>query len=366
MKKLLIKVVSIALGLVTVIQVSKAGNESRSGQAGASELLINPWARSSGWAGANAATSRGLESIYLNVAGMSFTKKSEFIFAHTNYIVGTGIGMNAFGFSQHVGTSGTIGLAINSLNFGDIPVTTVEYPDGGIGTFRPQFTNINLAYSKEFSNSIYGGCNLKVISENIANASAKGVAIDAGIQYLTGTNEEKNNVHFGIAIKNIGPPMKYQGDGFSFRGYAPTNGYIAPNSPASAVQPNAHTMTLEQRSAQFELPSLLNIAGAYDFKFAAIHRVTAAFTFVSNSFTRNNYNMGVEYGFKTYLMVRAGYSYEPKGATGETKSLFTGPSGGVTFEVPLNKKGSTFGIDYSYRATNPFKGVHSFGVRMNI
>ena len=32
-----------------------AGNEQRAGQAGASELLINPFARTSGWAGANVA-----------------------------------------------------------------------------------------------------------------------------------------------------------------------------------------------------------------------------------------------------------------------------------------------------------------------
>ena len=41
-----------------------AGNKDRSGQAGASELLINPWARSSGWGGVNVANSFGLESIY--------------------------------------------------------------------------------------------------------------------------------------------------------------------------------------------------------------------------------------------------------------------------------------------------------------
>ena len=37
-----------------------AGNKDRSGQAGASELLINPWTRSSGWGSANMAGVRGL------------------------------------------------------------------------------------------------------------------------------------------------------------------------------------------------------------------------------------------------------------------------------------------------------------------
>jgi len=38
------------VGLVSFpSQYAAAGNKDRSGQAGASELLINPWARSSGW-----------------------------------------------------------------------------------------------------------------------------------------------------------------------------------------------------------------------------------------------------------------------------------------------------------------------------
>jgi len=76
-----------------------AGNEQRAGQAGASELLINPWARSSGFGGANAASIHGLESIYLNVAGTAFTTSTELLFSHSNWLVGTDIAINSFGFS---------------------------------------------------------------------------------------------------------------------------------------------------------------------------------------------------------------------------------------------------------------------------
>jgi hypothetical protein len=65
---------------------SFAGNEQRAGQAGASELLINPWARSSGWAGANVAGVRGLEGIYSNVAGLAFVEKTELIFSQTSWL----------------------------------------------------------------------------------------------------------------------------------------------------------------------------------------------------------------------------------------------------------------------------------------
>jgi hypothetical protein len=36
------------------------------------------------------------------------------------------------------------------MNFGDIDVTTESNPEGNIGTFSPNFTNIGFSYAKEF------------------------------------------------------------------------------------------------------------------------------------------------------------------------------------------------------------------------
>jgi hypothetical protein len=332
-----------------------AGNKDRAGQAGATELLINPFARSSGWAGANSASIYGLEAMYMNVAGMAFTNRTELMFCHTNWLVGTGIGINAFGFSQRVGATGAIGLGIMSMDFGEIPITTAALPEGGIGTFHPTFTNIALAYSKGFSENIYGGVVVKGISESISNVSARGLALDAGIQYVTGVNKQ---VKFGISLRNVGPRMRYSGDGLSFRGISPSGNYA---------------MTIQQRSADFDLPTLLNIGGSYDFYFAKDsaamknHRLTVAGTFTSNSFSKDEIRMGLEYAWRSMLMVRAGYNYE-EGITGtDTRTTaFTGLNFGATFEVPFGKRGSTFGLDYSYRATDPFQGVHSFGARLNL
>ena len=44
-----------------------AGNEDRAGEAGASQLLINPWTKSVGWGGANTASVTGLEAMSLNI-----------------------------------------------------------------------------------------------------------------------------------------------------------------------------------------------------------------------------------------------------------------------------------------------------------
>ena len=64
-----------------------AGNKDRAGSAGASQLLINPWARSGGLANSNMASIRGVESIYLNVAGLAFTNSTDIVFTNSNYLV---------------------------------------------------------------------------------------------------------------------------------------------------------------------------------------------------------------------------------------------------------------------------------------
>ncbi|MES2284517.1 MAG: PorV/PorQ family protein [Bacteroidota bacterium] len=361
MKKQYKLLVPFALAGLFILPVNTvfAGNPDRAGQAGATELLINPWARSSGWAGSNIAGAKGLEAMFLNVAGTAFTKKTELLFTRTQWLKGTDININAFGLTQRVGETGALGLAIMAMDFGDINITTTDNPEGGLGTYSPQFLNISLSYAKGFSDNIYGGLAAKIITEKTSNINARGIALDAGIQYVTG---KYDRLKFGISLKNVGPRMRFGGDGLSFKAPVPTT-------------TQGNTMTVEQRSSQYELPSLLNIGAGYDFYLTKIdsntvdktHRITAMGTFTSNSFEKDQFKLGVEYGWKNILMVRVGYSYE-KGILniGERTSAFTGPSAGFTFEMPFGKSQSTFAIDYSYRATNPFNGAHTIGARINL
>lgn len=329
----------------------------RSGSAGASELLINPWGRSSGWGAANVACVSGLEGQYSNVAGLATIEKTELIFSQTSWLqYGNELfnadesvsSISSFGFSQRVGESGVMGLGVMSMNFGDIEITTVNMPDGGIGTYSPRFMNIGASYAHLFSNSIQGGFTLRMISEQISNVSANGVALDAGIQYRTG---EQDQLKFGISFKNWGPRMSFSGDGLSFRG----------NVSAG----DDYEMTVEQRSSYFDLPALFNIGMSYDVLILD-HRVTCAGTFTSNSFQKDQYRIGAEYSYNDYFMARGGYVYEEGiGNIETTSTALTGPTLGFTVELPMGN-GSTFGVDYSYTDTDPFKGSHAIGCRIDL
>ena len=359
-----------------------AGNDQRVAESGAAELLINPWARSSGWADANVACVTGLESVYQNIAGMAFTRKTELVFSHAQWFSGTGISINSGGFATRVGgeNGGVLGLSVMSMNFGDIETTTVASPDGGLGTYSPTFTNIALSYAREFSNSIYGGITVKLITESMFNVSTTGFAIDAGIQYVTGVgrdragNRHRDNLRFGITMKNVGTSMKFNGDGLTFTGFSQ----------------NGTVMTISNRSQEFDLPSLIKIGFSYHFKIGARpasssrydddtevtsedelvsnHSFIIAANFTSNSYTKDQFHIGLEYNFMDVLFLRGGYCYEKGIESSDTRTTaFTGPSLGATLQVPVSKiNKSVLAFDYSYRFTNPFNGIHTFGVRVTL
>ena len=367
-----------------------AGNRDRSGQAGASHLLIDPWARTSGMAGAGVAEVRGLESVFSNVAGLTSVRKTELAFNRTQYLVGSGCGINinSIGIAQHLGKQkdfGVIALSFFSQNFGEVMITTTDQPEGGLGHFSPTLTYIGLHYAKSFNNFIKGGVSIKIINERISDSKAPGFAIDAGVQYVTGKFE---NFKIGVTLKNIGLPMRYSGDGLSVR---------------ARITSQDYEQTLEMRSAEFEMPSLLSIGISYDLLFFgaeyadyskedlaaegltrddAEHRLTFAGAFTANSYTRDVFSIGLEYGFRNIFMIRAGYGFENigKGAVSSenetaaillnSDSFFSGPAVGASILIPFTKerKNHTIGprmyLDYAYRFTNHWRGNHYIGIKI--
>lgn len=329
--------------------VSFAGNPDRAGSAGGLQLLINPWARTSALSGANMADGSPVESMFLNVAGMAFVEQTEVAFTHTNYLSGADVGINSVGISQRVGETSVLGLSVSAFDFGDIRRTTTETPDGDGTFFNVNMVNIGLSYAKAFSNSIYGGITLKVITESVADLRASGVAFDAGIKYVTG---ERDQVKFGITLKNVGPPLSFSGDGLSFQTQAPNDLF---------------EFTAELRSANYELPSLVSIGFSYDFFLSENHFLTAHGAFIANSFSNDNYLVGVEYSFMRKFYLRGGYHYEENiWDDAERRYVYTGLSVGAGLEFEFGDRGSRISVDYAYRVTQPFDGTHSIGARIHL
>ena len=354
----------VALFSAMGVYTAKAGNPERQGQAGAAQLTINGWARSSGWGWANGGGITGVEAMYMNVAGLDRgTYKTELGFHRTQWLVGSGIAINSFGFGQKLGEEGdkgTFGISVMQFGIKPIDITTENNPYGGIGTYRVNMTNIGLAYSKSFSNNISAGIIVRAVNEGIPDARAMGMSMDAGVQYVTtlrptASKIKQNDIKFGISMKNIGPDMRHQGDGLSYK---------------ARLQNGSFDKTVQPKVDKIKLPSLLNISGSYDIRLDGgeetyNNRLTVGFGFTNFAFSANQTTLGLEYSYKNLLSLRTGFIYQEGVFDKENRtSAFTGFSGGLSYDI---KTGSNqISLDYSYRATNPFDGTHSFGVRISL
>ncbi len=345
MKRILL-IAFVGIGITAALW---AGNEKRRGQAGATELLINPWARSAGWHAADAAGISGVEAMRFNPGAIVFGANTQLSFSRTTWLKGTDIYINAFGLVQHLGEEGdnALGISLMQIDFGEIMITTAEQPEGGLGTYSPQFINLGLAYSHRFSSTIAGGVLVRLISESLPDVSAMGAAVDAGVRY-TSLNKR---TRFGVSLRNVGTPMRFTGDGLGDRG---------------TFEGSDVVLTLEPRSAKFDLPSLVHISGSHDVLANASHTVTLAANFTSHTYQRNDFVVGLRYSFKQLVSLRGGFLYQ-NGILdpNERQTAFTGLAGGLSLNLPMGKSRS-LSFDYSYRATNPFAGVHAWSIGLNL
>lgn len=347
----------LTLGLVLLIGGAISAQPNRVGQAGGTELLLSsstvPVA--SGVNGMNFGSTTGIESAVINPAGLAAGTGTELLFSHTRLWMGSGLSANNIGFAQALGESGAvIGVSVNSISIGDMTRTSTIFPNGELGQFNPSFMNFGVTFAKKFTDHIYVGTTVRVLSEALPDVNAMGACFDAGVQYRA---LEKDALKLGIALKNIGPTMRFQGQGLEYRvKLGSANSY----DNASAVPTD-----------KIELPSILSMGGSYDFNFNDKNTLSVLGGFISNAYFYNQLGGGLEYRYGQYVALRGGFVYE-KGITTESKryNAYTGASVGASFQAPLkNKKTdkeSLLGIDISYRTSSPWNGTLSFGARINL
>ncbi len=340
------------LSFVLLAGTAFAGNPDRQGEAGAAQLLINPWARSAGLHSMNTSMITGTDALFLNVAGLARINKTQIQLGHTRYLEGADIGINALGLAQRVGKGGAFGISLVAMDLGDFDLTTTDTPEGSGATFSPAFFNLGVSYAHLFANRVSVGITLKFVNESISNAGAKAIAIDAGVQYVTGDDD---NFKFGISLRNVGGKMRFTGEGLG-------------TSNDGNNETFAYPITYYQRSAEYELPSQLNIGASYDWLIGRNNRLSLVGNFTSNAFSRDQVGGGLEFSLAKNFTLRAGYKMEFDAPQGSVEaSLDNGLSAGMSVSIPLRKgTESRLAIDYGYRYTEIFNGIHNIGIRIDL
>lgn len=327
--------------LIFSIQNSYA-SASKLGTAGAVELLIPMGAYNVGMSGANISNISGTDAIYWNPAGLANSDKAQVSFSYLNYFADMKV--SYFAAAADVGKIGTIGISLQSLNIGGIDVTTVDMPEGTGQTINPDYLTVGVTYSKKFSDRILFGTNVKMISENIGNMSAKAVAFDFGLQYVT-----PFGISFGIVMKNYGNEIKFDGTEIEF------------NSDIPFSNPNGTTRKTKLDMATHELPTSLNMGLAYDLKFGENNLIRAAGSYSNNSYELDQIKVGGEFGFNDMIFVRSGYFMNlfPEDYEGEDESQF-GLSFG--FGIKINFGNNKLVFNYANRPMELFSSNQYFSM----
>ncbi len=329
--------------LVCVLPMTAlASNPGRVGTAGAQELLIPVGARGVGLGLSGSLFISGVDAIYWNPAGLSrMTNSVQAMFSQMNYIGDIGVAYGAV--AVNAGDFGTLAFSLKSIAFGDIPVTTVDFPDGNGSVYTPTYLTLGATYSKTLTDRISVGITADLISEKILQMSATGLTFDVGIQYR---DLAVKGLALAIAIKHIGPNMAFDG----------SNAYVQ----ASAIGSINGLEPYKIETASFEMPSNLEIGIGYSPKLDEVNSITVGGTFVNNNYLEDEYCLGAEYAFKSTFYVRGGYTFSPqtnKDVTGARGYIYDWSAGaGVRYtfgDVDLS-------FDYGFRNTKYFSGNNVF------
>ncbi len=333
---------SVVLALLSMSVVVYAGDATRVGTAGGTQLQIPVGGRNIGMAGADLVFTKSLDAVYWNPAGLGdLPLRGAGLFSMENYIADINISYLALGFN--ISKFGALGVSVKSFDFGDIPITTVEQMDGTGSNYSPTYNVFGLTFARHFTDRINFGVTGKIVYENIPRASASAYAFDLGIQYKDLLSIK--GLGIGITMKNIGTNMEYKGTA------------LMSDSRQSG---ETYDQFLYRPVSSDQLPSSLELGLGYK---AALGfgNVLASGTFQHNNFENDQLRFGGEVKMFDLALVRVGYiatleDPDNKGIGKNAYGLSLG--GGIVYNIG----GIGLVFDYAYRPAGDFGNNNIFAL----
>ena len=307
-------------------------------------LLINPGARQGGMGEAGVAVANDVNAIYWNPGGLAFQyddpetqSRGEATIMHVNWLPQFNLSDLYYDFAAaryYLPGIGTVGFAIQFMNYGEIAVTSDQSPDP-IDFFTSNEMAFTGSYAVKVKDNLGVGVNLKFVYsrlspiEGVSAEKGKGIgstfAIDLGVLYHPGFSKR---LSLGANISNLGPKITY-----------------VDKEQADPIPSNLR-LGLAYRLMDSEFNKLTVV---YDANRLLVpkdeeKRVESVMTyFVStwgdgaDQFKRFTHSVGLEYWYTNLIALRTGYFYEDPDFGGRKFWTF---GGGVYI--------SFFGVDFSY------------------
>ena len=330
-----------ALGATLLLGLAQQGlaqdvrtepNVSRLGTAAAMWLLVPTTAQTAGMAQtgtAGSVTMSGLDAAQQNPANLMLNTGTNAMFSRLNYVAD--IGVNTFGVAQRFGNN-NVSLSVSAWDFGEESLRTESQPDVSEASWSASNIAAGLGYARQFTDRISAGVVVKALQESLGdNLQGRALIADAGMNY----NVPQAGLRFGVAVRNVGSSMSYNGDGLAFTG----------------IGPDGQPITGKVEAEKYELPATLDFGVTYQRPFSADLSMTVATNFRSVQYANDQYGASLGLNYRNMFYVNGGYRYE---ANAED-SFFKGTNVGAGLNVPFGR--SSVKLDYTYSFTRVFNSV---------
>jgi hypothetical protein len=328
------------------------GNQtiSRVGTRGANFLEVGQGARAMGMAGAYSALAEGLSSLYWNVAGSADVQGFAGGVNYAQMYGSEGLDFIWGGAVLPLG-GGVIGLQVGNLSSGEIPRTTLAFPDGGdpVGgeTFEFNASMAMLSYARRLTDRLNVGLGVKYAQEGISNAKASWAGADIGVRFRTGLY----GTTLGASLQNIGGDGKYEGTAIT----------------ANAVDEfTPGLVRVFYRTEKFEMPTMFRFSVMTDLiggaeallsPNTANGQLRAVGQFDQGIDTDLQGTVGIEYGYRDLVFLRAGKRWMNEGNS-DYQGFERGLAFGGGLRVPF--AGRTVGFDYAWNGQGELPNTNYF------
>jgi hypothetical protein len=292
--------------------------------------------------GASIATTSGLEALHWNPAGLAnASNDTELMVSTMSYLAD--IRVNYIAAGARFSSIGSFGLDIKALDFGDIPITTEDQPDGTGGDFSPTFITVGLHFSRNLTDRISVGGTSHYIVNKIERVDGTALSFSAGLQYAN--LAEIDGLNLGVALKHIGQRLQYDGSGLLHRG-----------DLDDLRRPPAD---YKVQSASSDLPSLFEIGLGYRYNAAGLGEVNITSVFRHNNYTYDQFRTGVEYAVSDMFTVRGGFDY----ASSADDDYLFGTAFGFGLQSDIGGL-EDVRLDYAYTTVDLFDAMNTFAFQV--
>ena len=232
------------------------------------------------------------------------------------------------------GTNMAVGASVQTLNSGEMDVTTEFQPFGTGETFRLMDLAVGLTFAQALTDLFSYGVSTKLVRESVAGLTASTVVADLGFHYSVGTT----GLQLAVALRNFGLDGKPDG---------------SLERPVIGSQPQVVERSFESMTP----PTTFHIGASWDvLPGGGDHSLHVSTQLDNPSDNAETWSAGVEYAWQDMLYLRTGYRFGIE--------EYTTPSIGAGLQAPVS--GARLRFDYGFNRLDRLGVVHRVGVNVTL